>query len=188
MKALQYILLTLAASIIASSCVAQKSKTKEKEDYSENLSKVLPLYSYNLDSLLVGDTSNSKEEVLITHYAINDQIEPLLDSITTLNKNIKYIRGYRVLVFSGNTQEDALEVRKAILEIFEKQENKEFKDCKVDFIYHQPMFRIKVGEYSKRLDAVRMAEFLKNQKFDFGEESKITVNPLVVPDNIEIRK
>lgn len=171
---------------MASSCVAQKSKRND-EKYSENLSKVHPTYTYNLDSILVKDSSLKSDEILIPQHSINKELEPILDSIIELNKSIKYIRGYRVLVFSGNAQEDALEVRKAILEIFEADES-EFKNTSVDFIYHQPMFRIKVGEYSKRLDAVRIAEFLKQQKFDFGEESEIKINPLVVPDNIEIRK
>lgn len=170
---------------MASSCIAQKGKKTDKK-YSENLSKTQPQYSYNLDSLLVTDTT-SQEEKLVSQHSINKELEPILDSIAELNKNIKYTRGYRVLLFSGNAQEEALEVRKVVLELFEKEENTAFSETEVDFIYHQPMFRIKVGKYSKRLDAVRMAEFLKTQEFDFGEESEIKVNPLVVPDNIEIR-
>ena len=179
----------LIANILASSCAAQKSKSKKgNEEYSENLDKVQPKYTYNLDSLLIVDSASINKEQVLVENSINKSIEPILDSITELNKNIKYIRGYKVLVFSGNAQEDALEVRKAILEIFEQEENIEYANTKVDFIYHQPMFRIKVGEYTERLSAVRMAEFLKTQEFDFGEESTIKVNPLVVPDNIDIRK
>jgi len=174
--------------LIGSSCIAQKKKGGNQK-YSEDLSKVQPTYSYNLDSLLIKDTTKQKEDlILVSKYSVNKDLNPIFDSITELNKNIKYTRGYRVLVFSGNSQEEALEVRKFILELFELEENNAFTNTKVDFIYHQPMFRIKVGEYNNRLDAVRMTEFLKTQEFDFGEDSEIKVNPLVVPDNIDIRK
>ena len=163
------------------------SQKKESKQYSENLNKVRPTYTFSSDSLFIhDDTLMQNEDPLITSYAKTHEINLVLDSIASLNKNITYIRGYKVLVFSGNSQEEALEVRKKILELFE--EIPEFKNEKVDFIYHQPMFRIKVGEYTNRLEAVRMSEFLKQQKFDFGEESEISINPLVVPDNIEIRK
>ena len=171
----------------ACSCVAQKATRKKNSKYAENLSKVQPTYSYNLDSILITNTVEEKTK-FTPLYSENKELKPIFDSIVTLNNNFKFTRGYRVLVFSGNAQDDALEVRKVILEIFEKDENKHFHGNKVDFIYHQPMFRIKVGEFKTRLEAVRMAEFLKSQSFNFGEDSKIIVNPLVVPDNIEIRK
>lgn len=189
MRVILTILSIVIFSVFGSSCVAQKSRNKKGDGkYTENLNKIQPKYSYNLDSILLKDTSRKEEIRLLTNYSINRELNPILDSISILNKDIKYIRGYRVLVFSGNSQDDALKVRTAILEIFEEEENKEFLKTKVDFIYHQPMFRIKVGEYSNRLQAVRMTEFLKKQEFDFGEESEIIVNPLVVPDNLEIRK
>ena len=161
-------------------------KNKEVKKYAEDLTKVQPTYSYDLDSLLVVDsTSNSQSGSIHTTYDITEKLDAsLADIAEKQNPNIKYIRGYKVLVFSGNSQEEALEVRKAILAIFE--ETPEFKDTKVDFIYHQPMFRVKVGEYTERLQAVHMTEFLKTQEFHFGENSEIKVNPLVVPDNIEI--
>ena len=162
-------------------------KNKEVKKYAEDLSKVQPTYTYDLDSLLIIDSTSNKEESIITTYDITERLNTVLDTIALKqNTQIKYIRGYKVLIYSGDSQEEALEVRKAILEIFEK--TPKYENVKVDFIYHQPMFRIKVGEYTKRLDAVEMTEFLKKQKFDFGEESEIKVNPLVVPDNINIRE
>lgn len=177
----------LLTFLTATSCIAQRKKDNQNTSkYSENLAKVRPSYQYNLDSILVKDSSINKNETFITLFTINNEVTPLLDSIAQINKSIKYIRGYRVLVYSGNAQEEALEVRKAILEIFEEYDD--LKNIPVDFMYHQPMFRVKVGKYDKRLDAVRMVEYLKQQKFDFGEDSEIRINPLVVPDNIEIRK
>lgn len=176
-------ILTILLLIGSFSLFAQK-RGKEKQLYKENLSKVERSYTYNLDSLL-NDNARDTQLVLTTQYDITKGLNFVLDSIAELNKNIKYIRGYKVLAYSGNSQEDALEIRKGILKSFEDQPD--FTNIKTDFVWHQPSYRIYVGEYQKRLDAVRISEFLKTVDFKFEDEDFI-INPLVVPDKIQIRE
>lgn len=176
------IISTMAFVLFAFSCVSQKnSKTL---NYHEDLSSVRPVYDVNLDSLLI-DSGAVSSDITVEHDQ-NAVFTKVFDSIVVLNKNIKYIRGYKVMVYSGGSQDDALNVRREVMDALIKGGFDRAMD-EVQFDYHQPVFRIKVGKYTSRLEAVRVTEFLKAQQYDFGEDSKIMVNPLVVPDKIEIR-
>lgn len=173
---------TIVLVLFAFSCVSQKNTKALK--YDEDLSSVRPVYKVNLDSLLI-DSSVVSSSITVEHDQ-NAVFTEVFDSIVILNKNIKYIRGYKVMVYSGGSQDDALKVRREVMDALIKGGFDRPMD-EVQFDYHQPVFRIKVGKYTSRLEAVRITEFLKAQRYDFGEDSKIIVNPLVVPDKIEIR-
>ena len=174
---------TILLIVTSFSLFAQK-RGKEKVAYKENLSKIEPTYSYNLDSLLINNEI-SEDSILNTKYTITKELGVVLDSIVVLNKNIRYIRGYKVLAYSGSNREDALEIRKGILKSFESQPD--FADVKTDFVWHQPTYRVYIGEYQDRLKAVRMSEFLKSFEFKFEDEEMVII-PLVVPDKIQIRE
>jgi len=173
--------LTILLLFTSLSLFAQK-KGKVKE-YHEDLSKEAPTYTYNLDSLLV--KADSIEKPLQTEFDITEELKIVSDSISVLNNNIRYIKGYKVLAYSGSSQEVALEIRQKILKAIETVPD--FKGTKTDYVWHQPSFRVYIGQYQKRLPAVRMAEFIKHYKFNF-EDKKMKINPLVVPDKINIRE
>ena len=119
-----------------------------------------------------------------TQFDVTVQLDTILDSIAILNKNIKYMKGFKVLAYSGS-QPKGLQIRKMIMQAF--AESDAFQDVKTAFVWHQPTYRVYVGECHKRLEAVRIAEFIKAYPFQNAED-EAPINPLVVPSNIQIRE
>ena len=122
------------------SCVAYSQK-----NYSENLDSVRPTYS--VDSLNL--TASAGEKILIIdpvryENAKVDSVEKLLAEAYS---KYEYTQGYRIQVYQGKSETEAELVRSQITELegFEKE--------MVYLNYRSPNFRVKVGNYTDRLEA-----------------------------------
>ena len=99
------------------------------------------------------------------------RIKMLMDSITEANRKVKYIEGFRILVYSGNDKDEADRIKETIY--------KSWPSADIYTQYKQPTYRIKVGDFANRLQARRaMLVQLKN----------VFPEALVIPDNIPIKK
>ena len=102
-------------------------------------------------------------------YAINDQINTVLDSIHEQNINEGYIDGYTIQVYSGIDREQALNIKKELSQSLPELES--------DVQYRQPNFRVRTGKYLSRLEAQR----------DYLDVKRHFPNAIVIPDRIEIQ-
>lgn len=159
------------------------AQKKDKNRYHENLAKVEPTYTHNLDSLLI--IEDTVKTSLNIEFSITSEMDTIMDSIAVINKGIRFVKGYKVLTYSGSSQQEGLEIRRQILLAFSKTDD--FKNEEVKLIWHQPSYRVYVGKYKKRLHAVRVAEFLKSCEFDYSKQD-LNIRPLVVPSNLPIRE
>lgn len=99
----------------------------------------------------------------------DEKIDTLLHRINIYYKNHQDIKGYRIQVFSGVSREEAKKTKAKLLTLLEDQ-------YPVYEIYQQPYFKVKVGDFRRKYDAV----FLLNKIKEFFPFS------YVVPDNINI--
>jgi len=97
-------------------------------------------------------------------------LEKTLQSMIQTNKSTAEVTGFRIQVFVGNEKTDYEAARTYIMQLFPQ----------LDLYpsYSQPTYRIKVGDFTSRLDAER---YVSQLKFRFP-------NAKVLSDRVDLKK
>ncbi|WP_299822911.1 sporulation protein [uncultured Pontibacter sp.] len=149
--ALSLLLLLFSAACASSSgkSTSDTGKATGKEKVSEDLSQYRPKYS-------TPETTTAARVEPSNH--VNNQVAVLMDTVASVNKNIKYAQGYRILAYNGSQRQDVMNLRKAIIS--------RVPDVKDYLTYQQPNFRLKVGDFFNRVEAQqvlnRIADLIPN--------------------------
>jgi hypothetical protein len=83
----------------------------------------------------------------------NARLDSLLDTLHAYNARIKGVTGYRLLVYTGVDREQAMRSKEQLY--------RNYPDLEVYVSFVQPTFRVKVGDYLNRYDALRGADRIK---------------------------
>ncbi|CCH56439.1 sporulation domain protein [Fibrisoma limi BUZ 3] len=78
---------------------------------------------------------------------VNRQLDLVLDTIAATNRSVRYAPGFRIQVYVGNQRQQA---ESAKLLIYQN-----FPELSAYLTYNQPTYRLKVGDFMRRLDAER---------------------------------
>lgn len=123
-------------------------------EYAEDLSYLRP----DLSTEVTTDTAQVSQEIGVsTAYAGNIKSE--LDSVNQIiiakNEEQPYIDGFTIQIYTGNDRQAANEARSTALMI----------DPSLNPVisYHQPGYKVKVGQYTDRLKAHKVFTSLKEQ-------------------------
>lgn len=138
----------------------------------EDLSKYRPAYQKQ-DSATPKDNSGStaaKQAPVTPQNDVTKSLSARMDSIAAVNRTKTRAQGYRIIVYSGNSSDEARQAKEKVYEILPY--------ANIYMVYNQPTFRVKVGDCFDRLEANSLYIQLKK---DF-------TNALVVPDQINIIK
>ncbi|WP_436517712.1 SPOR domain-containing protein [Ekhidna sp. To15] len=104
-------------------------------------------------------SDNSVEPQKEPYTPLSGHIKQELDSISKVafeqNKEGRYVDGYVIQVYSGNSREAANQARSKMYEFFAELEPK--------VSYHQPNFRVKAGKFTNRLKANRVHQQVKEE-------------------------
>ena len=101
----------------------------------------------------------------------NDKVAVLMDSVASVNKNIKYAQGYRILAYNGSERQTVMNLRKSIIARVPEQK---------DYLtYQQPNFRLKIGDYFSRIEAQQVL----NQLSDLIPNAQIVQDQINIPKN-----
>lgn len=153
-----FFIIGLLSSMSCASSGGGISKSGGKNgQYYEDLSSYRPDYSDALDTLEADRSSTSANETeIITdpQYDATEEINMLLDSISFLKANINYVDGYTVQVYTGINREQANEAKATVY--------KTLPDSRPVIIYDQPNFKVKVGQFYTRREALKTFAELKN--------------------------
>lgn len=76
---------------------------------------------------------------------IEARLEVVLDSMATISRNAKRIQGYRVLIYSGNSRDEASKAKEHAYKIL--------PNIDLYTSYLSPTFKVKLGDFYQRLDA-----------------------------------
>lgn len=144
------------------------STTSQGSGYSEDLSVWRPK-----TEIAENTTSDPGDERKATPYvepkfAINKQVDAVLDSIDRLNGARKFVEGFTIQVYSGLKREDALNAKKTLTTTFPTIES--------EVHYNQPNFRVKAGKYHDRMNAQR----------DFLLVKRLFPSAIVIPDKFAV--
>lgn len=153
-------------------CASPKNTTVSSPNagYSEDLS----IWRPKTDAPVVAPTNSNgsiepkKTQFIEPKYAVNKQLDTVLDSIDRYNLSRKFIDGFTIQIYSGPKREDALNSKKRLAG--------SLPDIKSEVEYTQPNFRVKAGQYFNRLDAQR----------DYIMIKKYFPSAIVIPDKVSI--
>jgi hypothetical protein len=156
--------------IFMMSCATPKSTTTTTQPgkYSEDLSVVRPKVEMPKTDTTITQTDRKQTAYVEPKYTINEQLDGVLDSISSINRTQKYIDGFTIQVYSGSKREEALNIRKQITTSVPEL------DSEVQYV--QPNFRVKAGRYLHRLDAQK----------DYMTLKQYFPSAIVIPDKISI--
>jgi hypothetical protein len=170
---MRLLLIVLTASLAMFGCSRKVSTsgTAAAGKYSEDLSLWRPETTKVADSV---ETTKNPERVrtkkyVEATYAINDEVDMILDSIYEQNLSKGFIDGYTIQVYSGIKREDALNIKKKL--------SQSLPDLESDVQYRQPNFRVRTGKYFTRLEAQK----------DYLAVKRYFPNAIVIPDRIPIQ-
>ena len=158
------------ALLTISGCAVQRTiGTTQSTRYSEDLSVWRPKGDTPIDTNKMVAVVDKKPTTFVEpKYAINQPLDNVLDSISTINLSRRFIDGFTIQVYSGLDREAALNAKKDL--------SISLPDLESQIQYNQPNFRVKAGKYYTRLDAQR----------DFVAIKRHFPSAIVIPDKIPI--
>jgi hypothetical protein len=159
--------------MLAASCASPKSTTVSSQGsgYSEDLSIWRPKSEAVATPTNTNGTTSvgpKQTQYVEPKYAVNKQLDTVLDSIDRFNIARKFIDGFTIQVYTGLKREDALNAKKSLAT--------SFPDLPSEVEYAQPNFRVKVGKYYNRIDAQK----------DYAMIKKNFPTAIVIPDKVAI--
>jgi hypothetical protein len=163
--------LIILATIVLASCATHKSTTTSTQSgkYSEDLSVWRPKAEATVDDTNTATPNERKQTAYVEPvYAVNKQIDVVLDSMDRYNLSRNYIEGFTIQIYTGLKREDALSAK--------KQLTTSLPDMDAEVQYVQPNFRVKVGKYYNRLEAQQ----------DYSEVKRYFSSAIIVPDKLPI--
>lgn len=182
MKFSNYIkLVFISSSILFTACGKNTSGSKSSAaiaNYSEDLTEVRPKFEYSQEESPVEEEKPVKvknnDKPATEPQNDNAQISKVLNRIAMANEQITDAQGYRISIFSGNSRSDFEAAKSYILQYF--------PELQIYESYSQPTYKIKVGDFMKRIDAEKYYSSL-NGRFN---SSRIIRDKIAVQKSFEI--
>ena len=172
-----------AGSRSVSSGSRSRSATVDYNTYNEDLSSVRPIYNSVPPPPPAGnrpatpapvtaprrpDTRKPTAPVEALH--INRKLDMVLDTLATENRSVRYAPGYRIQVYVG-TQRQQVEEAKLLI-------TQNFPELNPYLSYNQPTYKLKVGDFMRRLDAERYYSAIR----------RLVTSAQLQPDKVDIRR
>jgi hypothetical protein len=163
----------LLLTCLAAACTSTKpgsSSAGKAQFYQEDVSKWRPAILLQSEK---SDLSRSNETTEVARVDVflknqSDAVDQVLDSVRQWNRRIKYIQGYRLLIYNGKDR-DAANLAKGYVYTH-------FPQAPVWTEYKQPYFKVKIGNYIERIEAQSMLALIKK---DYPQV-------ILVPEQIKI--
>jgi hypothetical protein len=151
-------------------CAASKpaSSTGGSGRYTEDLSSLRPKFELPGDTIVAGKPEKYVERPFVeARLAVNDKIDPVLDSIDRIHLAKKFVDGYTIQVYSGR-REDAFSQRRQLTTLMPNIES--------EIQFTEPIFRVKAGKYYYMMDA----------QADFTMIKKYFPSAIIIPEKIPL--
>lgn len=98
--------------------------------------------------------TESKSEFTSNQYCIENQLNALLDSQAVVNLKATRISGFRILLYTGNSREEAGKAKEKAYRIFGNSD--------VYTSYQQPTFKVRLGDFYDKMEAFFALKKLEN--------------------------
>ena len=151
MRNYQLILVALVLTLVG--CKTAKTTTSSIV-YEENLSSLRPDLTTE-ESPKKAESPSSKPSVDTEKYNITVELDSVNKTMIARNQAIRYRDGYTIQIYTGNSRDEADQAKTQAL----------ISDPSLSPVisYYQPSYKVKVGQYTTRLEAHKTYEALKKQ-------------------------
>lgn len=150
--------------VLIYACGPKTVPVSSDEDYHEDLTSTLPdVGKYN--SPVKEKPGFEKVEFRKPYMDVSSKLDVVLDTIAQVNRDIPNVQ-YTVLVHNSNSRQAADEARKNVFRVMPDA------NPKMQFI--SPSYRVKVGNYSDKIEAYKTLVKLKN----------MFPNAVIVPEQV----
>ena len=134
-------------------CVTTQPTSTASKSYSEDLSQYRP----KVDTTFELDTEKSSfrttSEDFDATVDVSELLNKKLDTLAENNHDIRYVNGYSIQVFSGSSSADAYAARDTARVVL--------PEIRTDVEYKQPIYKVRVGRFTERLEVQRTLLKLK---------------------------
>ncbi|RRB04992.1 SPOR domain-containing protein [Larkinella rosea] len=167
------------SSCASSKKTSSRSSSADYNTYNYDLAATRPTYSPSAPAPTRPATTapptrpapeNRRPMPLAEPLHINKKLDAILDTISVKNRSIRYAQGYRIQVYVGEERGEMDRVKRFTYQ--------NFPELNPYSTFRQPTYRLKVGDFMRRLDAERYLAQLRQQ---FSSAT-------LLPDRIEIRR
>lgn len=136
-----------AILMVLASCSTGVLPTSSTEKYNEDLASLRPHYPSKTDTNVIEETSVITEDFrdVKPTYDVTETLNMALDSIDVLSKNVRYINGFTIQVYSGTVKKRAYNARGMVKQLL--------PDSPPVMQFEEPNFTVKVGKYYSTLEA-----------------------------------
>lgn len=101
---------------------------------------------------------------------VNRRLDLVLDTIATQNRSVRYAPGYRIQVYVGNQRQEADATKLLVYQ--------NFPELSPYISYTQPTYKLKVGDFMRRMDAERY----------YASIRRLISSAQLQPDKVDIRR
>ena len=113
---------------------------------------------------------NRKPVMPIEALHVNRRLDLVLDTLAVQNRTVRYAPGYRIQVYVGNQRQQA-DAAKLLM-------TQNFPELSPYLSYNQPTYKLKVGDFMRRLDAERYYSSIR----------RLITSAQLQPDKVDIRR
>ena len=169
--------------LVAGACApkvttAGRSNAGSYNDYTEDLSGVRPVYGAVTPTTRPAPPTPTIRSVESTRKMaappellhVNKRIDAMLDTMAVQSRRVRYAPGYRVQVYVGN--------ERAAADAAKLQLYQQFPELSAYMTYQQPTYRLKVGDFMRRMDIDRYMPKLR-EVFPSAQSQ---------PDRVDLRR
>lgn len=139
-------------------CSPKVATTSGAGSYYEDLSEYRTEYAapdYQISDEIEGNVVTVEKDFVEPTNSIKAELDSVISIIVESKKDIKYLNGFSIQLYSGNNRDRAYDYRNAAREKLEKFEPV--------LRYEQPNYKVRIGEYYTRLEAQEDFDFLKQE-------------------------
>lgn len=136
-------------------CSPALHSTAGSNSYSEDLAAVRPVYREPVEDSVVVEDLPIDLANFDPQFDVTDTLDAVLDSISILSQQIRYVEGFAVQIYSGNNREAASIARGKAYTVLE--------DGKPSLFYDSPNFKVHVGQFYSSLQANKTYALLKKE-------------------------
>ncbi len=139
---------------VVSACATTQSTSTASKTYSEDLSEFRPVVDTE-EELSAGNEIKFRKtkENIIPKNDVTQLLNAKLDTLAQNNDEIKYVNGYAIQVYSGSSSSEAYEARDSAMRLL--------PETKTVVKYEQPIYKVRVGSFTERLEVQRTLLKLK---------------------------
>lgn len=151
-----FIFFIATLALVSSACSPSKNiGTQGADTYSENIAQNRITYTDSLESVMVGSEVNTNvrpnpETPVVnyninTQYDINEPLDEFLEKVSERNAESNTYQGFTVQVYTGSSREKANESKNMVYNLL--------PDASPTISFDPPNYKVKVGEFTDRLEA-----------------------------------